>query len=214
MKALFGGSDSSGQQSSRNGFALLPPELQQAWKQYGTQVTGQFASPQAGAFTPMPQTAGETSAISAINKGFTPDQTQLNTINREAAGQGSVLNSALSRAGQFGSNRASLGANDIDLTRLNQIGSFKNQEFQQAMQNALTTLPQLRAQSAQAQLSGGAVEAAKTKAELDLQTKQAPISALQAFGQLVGVLPQSGGGESQGSSKSNTQNGMFAPIAL
>ena len=79
MKDLFGGSDSSGQQSSRNGFALLPPELQQAWKQYGTQVTGQFASPQAGAFTPMPQTAGETSAISAINKGFTPDQTQLNS---------------------------------------------------------------------------------------------------------------------------------------
>lgn len=223
MQDLFGGSQSSGSSSSQSGFALLPPELQQAWKQYGSQVSNQFATPQTSAFTPIPQTAGENSALSAINKGFTPDQTQLNsdinmqmnpyddavigTINREANGQGSVLNSALSKAGQFGSNRAALGANDIDLTRLNQIGSFKNNEFNTALDNALKTLPQQRMQDANAQLAGGGFQR-----NLALQTGQAPINALAAYGKLVGVLPQSGGANSESSQQMTQSKGIIPGI--
>jgi hypothetical protein len=218
-QTLFGGSSGKTQQqsTSQSGFSQLPPEIQQAFTQYGTQATNQFANPQTSLYTPIGQTAGETTALNTINQGFAPtadqiqssvaeqtnpyDQSVIDTINRNAAGAGSVLDSQLSNAGQYGSNRAALGANDIDLSRLQQIGNFKNGEFQTAMNNALTTIPGLNQASAAAQLQGGAFQRG-----LGLQTAQAPVSALSAYGTLLGVLPQTGGSTSQSSGSGQTSS--------
>lgn len=209
---LGGGSQSQG--SSQSGFSQLPPQIQKAFTDYATGVTGQIPNATA-AYTPIGQTAGETQAYNAINQGFTPDQQSLNsdiqmqtnpfdqsvidTINRQGQGQYSVLNQALSSAGQLGSNRGLLGANDIDLSRLQQIGTFKQGEYNTALQNALTTLPQLRAQDAGLQLGAGANQRA-----LALQQSSAPITGLQQIGGALGALPNSGGSTSSQSGSSST----------
>lgn len=214
-KMLTGGSDSSSQGTS--GFGLLPPEIQGAYKSYGTQVNKLIPNALT-AYTPMGQTAGETQAYNAINQGFTPTQQSLNsdinmqmnpfdssvidTINRQGQGDYSILKQNATQAGQFGSNRQSLGANDIDLSRLQQIGTFKQGEFNTALQNALTTLPGLRQQDAQAQLAAGG-----NQRQLGIQQASAPITGLQQIGAALGILPTSGG--SQQTSSSSTMNGLF-----
>ncbi len=141
-------------------------------------------------FTPMAQTADETRAFDILRQGFAPTQQSLaadiglqmnpynqsviDTINRQAGGEYSILKQAMNEAGQMGSNRQMLGANDIDLTRTQQIGSFLQGQFDKAMQNSLTVLPQLRAADAQGLLGIGGFQRG-----LDYQTKQAPVTALQ-----------------------------------
>lgn len=210
-------SDQSSQQSSAQGFRDLPPEIQNAFKDLATQAQGYLPGNNPNTtsmFTPLAQTAGETQAIGNINQGFTPnaqtlqsninlqtnpyDQSVINTINQQAKGQGSVLNQQLSQAGQFGSNRAMLGANDIDLSRLNQIGTFKQGEYNTALNNALTTIPQSQLSDANAQLSAGGFQR-----NLAGQSAQAPISSLSSIAQILGILPTNSGqsaGTSNGSS--------------
>lgn len=228
MKFITGGSDSSGtsQKTSESGFSLLPTEMQAPYKQYGTQLSDLFKTPQTAAFTPMQATAGENKALASMNAGYTPtqqglqsdiamqmnpyDESVIGTINREAQGQGSILNNLLSKAGQFGSNRATLGANDVDLTRLNQIGSFKQNMFQTALDNAMKTMPSLRQASDQAAMGAGSFERG-----MQAKTLQAPMSALQSYGSLLGVLPTSGGEKSQATTgdMSDTQ-GAVSPEML
>lgn len=222
--ALFGGSNSSSAQQSSSGWSQLPSQIQNTYTNFADTVNGQIPSALT-AYNPIPQTAGETQAYNAINKGFTPDQTQLNsdiamqanpydssvidTINRQAGGDYSILKQSLNEAGQFGSNRQNLGANDIDLSRLNQIGTFKQNEFNTQLQNALTTLPQLRQQDAAAQLGAGA-----NQRQLALQQSSAPISGLQEIAKALGILPTSGGSQSTGDSQSSSNNGIFKSIGL
>lgn len=162
-------------------------------------------------FTPLGQTAGETQAYNAINKGFTPTASGLSSdismqqnpfdasviagINRQGQGANSVLQQNLNSAGQFGSNRAALGANDIDLSRLQQIGQFEQGQYNTNLNNALTTLPALRQQDAKAQLAAGGSQ--RTLAQ---QTQQAPITALQTIAQILGILPTNSGTSSGSSS--------------
>lgn len=221
MKSVFGGSESKSE--SKSGFGQLPPEIQNAFKVLATNSQNMFANGAGDAmFRPMGQTAGEKTALTTLANGFAPtadsiasdiamqqnpfDQYVLDGINREANGQNSILQKNLTAAGQFGSNRAALGANDIDLTRLQQIGQFKQSQFNNAMNNALTVLPQQRYASAQGQLQGGGYER-----NLDLQGKQAPVSALQAWAQIMGVLPKEGGSTS--SSKSSSSPGFAGGLA-
>lgn len=216
-QALTGGSQSSS--SGTSGFSLLPPEIQQAYTNYGSQVNNQLQNGNlTQAYTPLPQTAGETQAYGAINQGFTPtqqsltsdinmqmnpyDSSVLDQIQRQAYGQNSALNSATTAAGQYGSNRQALGANDIANSQASTIGSVLGGEYNTALQNALTTLPGLRQQDAQAQLSAGA-----NQRTLAGQTAQAPVNALQQIGAALGILPTSGG--SQQSSQSTASNGLF-----
>jgi hypothetical protein len=224
----FGGSDSGSQQqqSSSQGFRDLPPEIQNAFKDLAVQAQGYLPGNNAATsemFTPLAQTAGETQAINNINQGFTPNQTQLNSdiamqmnpfdesviseINRQATGQNSALNRTMANAGQFGSNRMALGANDIDLSRLNQIGTFKQGQYNTAMNNALTVLPQNRLSDANAQLSAGGFQRT-----LNNQTKQAPVNALASISQILGVLPTNSGQSSGsgGSSSSGYNFGLFS----
>ena len=92
-------------------------------------------------FTPLAQTADETRAFDMAREGLAPNAERLQSdismltnpfdshvidgMNREAQGQNSILNQALSRTGHMGSNRSILGANDIESQRLGQIGQFR-----------------------------------------------------------------------------------------
>ena len=203
--------------SSQQGFRDLPSEIQNAFKDLAVQAQGFLPGNNPNTtnmFTPLAQTAGETNAINNTNQGFTPDaarfasdikmqqnpfdQSVIDTINREAQGAGSQLNRATSQAGQFGSNRFQLGANDIDLSRLQQIGAFKQGQYNTAANNALTVLPGQRMADASAQLATGGFQR-----QLAGQTKQAPISALQSVAQILGILPTNSG-QSSGQSNSDS----------
>lgn len=219
MISMGGGGQESSQQSTQ-GFRDLPPEIQNVFKSLATEAAGYIpASYGANFFKPVGENALETQAIQRIQKGFTPtaqsissdiamqqnpyDQYVIDAINREAGGQGSVLNQQLSQAGQFGSNRAFLGANDIDLTRLGQIGQFKQQGFNTAMNNALTVLPQSRAQDATNLMNAG-----QFRRGLATEQQQAPISALKNISAILGVLPTNSGQSSGSSSGSNWNFGL------
>lgn len=214
-QALTGTGQSSS--NSQSGFSLLPPQIQSAYTNYATNVAGQIPNAQT-AYTPIPQTAGETQAYNAINQGFAPNQQQLNSdiqmqmnpynssvlnqIQQQAYGQNSVLNSAATEAGQYGSNRNYLGANDIANTQANTVGSLLGGQYDTALQNALTTLPGLRQQDAQAQLG-----AAANQRQLGIQQASAPITGLQQIGAALGILPTSGGSNS--SSQATTNQALF-----
>lgn len=213
MVDLGGGSqESSG--SSVQGFRDLPPEIQDAFKALALDVRTQFPNVQPAttrAFTPLAEQAGETKALNAVNQGFTPtaqslqsdiamqenpyDRYVIDEINRQATGQKSILNQSLNSAGQIGSNRQLIGANDIDLSRLNQIGAFKQGQFNTSLNNALSVLPQQRAADAQTQLQAGSF-----RRGLQTATQQAPINALARFSQILGVLPTNSGQSSNSSS--------------
>jgi len=214
------GTPSESESSSSSGFALLPPEIQKALTGYASDVTSKFGGGAADdAYTPLTQTGYETNALNMIERGITPDAGRLredismqmnpfddfviNDINREAQGDYSVLKQAVTDAGQFGSNRQQLGANDIENTRLNMIGRLKQDQYNTALTNSLTTLSDSRARDTQLGFQGGDFVRG-----LDTQTKQAPINALKDYGSLVGVLPQSGGSESSASS-TGAQKGLI-----
>lgn len=159
-------------------------------------------------FTPMAQTADETRAFDMMREGLTPtaeslgrdismlsnpfDEYVINDINRQAAGDYSILKQALNEAGQMGSNRSVLGANDIDLTRLNQIGKFRQENYNKALDTSLSKLTALRAADAESLLGIGDFQRS-----LDYQTKQAPISAIMAAGS--GIAPLQGVAQNFGS---------------
>ena len=222
MKTLFGGS--SQKSSSKSGFSALPKQLQGSFTDLGLQISP-FTNPNnAGVkemFTPSPLSGAENSAIANINAGFSPNaasvksdmalqmnpynESVISEINRQGQGEYSVLKQAENAAGQYGSNRTLLGANDIDLSRQNLIGTFLNNQFQTAMNNALSVLPQERAADASNQLSVGDMIR-----QLALTTSQAPIKALQTG---IGMIaPFTAGGTTSGSGSS--QGGIFKSIGL
>lgn len=220
-QSLFGGSQSSGSSQGTSGFSLLPQSIQQPYETYGTQVNNLLNNGNlTQAYTPLAQTAGETQAYNAINQGFTPNQQQLTSdinmqmnpynssvldqIQKQAYGQNSALSSAATAAGQYGGNRQALGSNDIANTQADTIGSLLGGQYNTALQNALTTLPQERLQDAQTQLAAGA-----SQRQLAGQTAQAPVSALQAIGTALGILPTSGGSQQTASNQSTSSTGIF-----
>jgi len=217
VKTLTGGSDSSS--SNRSGFALLPRQIQNVYKDYASDLSNQFVGGASdNLFTPIGQTPYEDRALGIIEQGVTatPESLQsdidmqmnpfndsvINTINREAGGDYSILKQGLQEAGQTGSNRQILGANDIEQTRLDTIGRFKQDQYNRALDNSLNQLTQSRVTDA-----GLGMTAGDFLRGLDTQTKQAPINAMTSFGQLLGVLPTTGGSESE--TESSQSNGLF-----
>ncbi len=215
---ILGGSSASGSSQS-GGFNELPASIKGAYTDFGTQIQDLLKSGNlTNMYKPLAQTAGETQAYGNINKGFAPtaetigsdiamqqnpyDQYVIDEINRQAGGDYSILKQSVNEAGQMGSNRQRLGANDIDLSRLNQIGTFKQQNYTNALNNALTTLPGARAGDAEAQLAAGAQQR-----DLAGQESQAPLIALQQLATALGILPTVEGGSSS-SSKSSTSPGI------
>lgn len=222
QEILGSSGSSSGSQNSQSGFALLPPSIQAAFNQYAGTLNGVTGdnSAMTSAFTPQDLNSGSASSLSAlssnayaptaanINSSLTEqmnpyNQDVINQINTNAMGAGSVLNSQLSAAGQFGSNRAALGANDIGIQQANEIGSLLNPEFNTAMTNALTTIPQAFQTSA-----AGSVNAGLTQQQQALAKSTAPYTALSAYSSLLGNIPQSGGSVSNGTNSSATGSGF------
>ena len=223
MGSILGGGGSKQSSSSTSGYAALPPQLQAIFNQLGMAV-GQYTNPNnpgvTDRFTPLAQTADETAAFDKMRQGFTPtaqslqsdiamqqnpfDQSVIDGINREATGQNSILGQNLTKAGQFGSNRGMLGANDIDLSRLQQIGQFKQGQFNTSLNNALNVLPQQRANDANSLLGIG-----QFQRNLQGQTNLAPVSALQAGTGMIS--PFTAGGTAAGNS-STGGSGMLGGI--
>lgn len=155
-------------------------------------------------FTPMAQTADESKAFDIFRSGMTPtNETLANDIgmfmnpyedyvtggiNREAAGANSLVNQAMSRAGQIGSNRSFLGTSDVEQTRLNNIGQMRAQQYNSALDKALSVLPALKQQDASNLLGIGEFQRG-----LDTATKQAPLTGAQsALGMLNSVPTEFG----------------------
>lgn len=224
---LGGGSQSKSSGQNSSGFSLLPQSIQNSYTGYADQLNNVMANPAAvtKAYTPTPFSGAENNAISNVNTGFAPtassinsdvamqqnpyDQYVIDEINRQAGGQYSVLKQAQEGAGQSGSNRGMLGANDIDLSRLNQIGGFKQNQYNTAMNNALTTLPNARAADASNQLNVGNEVRGLTDA-----TNQSQFTGLEQIAKLLGILPTNGGSQgTNSSSSSSSQNGTLGNLA-
>lgn len=210
---LFGGSKSSSKQSS--GYGALPKVAQQAMDAITTQGQAMLLGGAGNQmFTPLAQTGQESQAFNLMQLPTTqqgvnsltsmylnPFQSFLNDeINRQAQGDFSLYKQSLSDAGQMGSNREFLNAAAADQGRLNAIGQVTANNFNNALSTGLNQNQQTIANL----LSQGAFQR-----ELDTQTNQAPLGALQAMAQLLGVYPAT----SEGTSTSkNYGNGLFGNI--
>jgi hypothetical protein len=162
-------------------------------------------------FKPLAQTADETAAFDMMRAGFAPTPERINqdmsmlmdpykdsvinTINREAGGEYSILKQAMGEYGQMGSNREILGANDIDLTRTNQIGTFMSDQFNTNLSHILNEIPALRQNDATNRMGIGAFNR-----DIDWKTKQAPIESLRTLAQMVSAIPANSSTSSQSSS--------------
>lgn len=228
---LAGGGTQS-QSIPATGFYSMPTSYRRAFGSYNTALNDLFKDGGATElFRPIPQTEYETDALETVKQGVAPtaetlgadiamqmnpfDRYVIDTINRESVGDYSILKQALDEAGQFGSNRQILGANDIDLTRLKQIGVFKQDQYNRAVENSLNEMTQNRI--ADIGLKFGAGDFLRN---LDLMTKQAPVNALSTFGQLLGMSPTSfgtsspGGTVSSGSSTGDTLSKVSQGLQL
>lgn len=195
---LFG---SSGR--SESGYGALPQHFQTAL----TDMVGQAGRTLLGGrgdemFTPMGITPDEQQAFELMRSGLAPtaeglsddigmlmnpyDQYVIDDINREAQGANSILQQNLDAAGQFGSNRQFLGAGDIENRRLNQIGQFRQGQYNRALDTALGRLIDLRGMDINNLMQIGGMERG-----LDLQTKQAPLEALRNYAQFMSAIPGS-----------------------
>jgi hypothetical protein len=219
----FGQTGATGSSSTTSGFSLLPTQIQSAFNQYAGTVNNTTANDAnlQSAFTPQQLNQGSENAMGQLeNSVFSPTASsissdideQMNPYNSdvinqiELAGQGqqSELNSELSNAGQFGSNRAALGANNITQTQENTVGNFLNGEYNTALGNALTTIPQAQTTAAQ-----NAVTAGLTQQQQAMAYSTAPYTSLAAYSSLLNGLPQSGGTISNAN---NVSSGMNAGI--
>lgn len=224
LAGIFGGGGQSKESSSgQSGFALLPSQIQDAYKNYATELSGQIPNATT-AYTPLAQTADETQAFNNIRRGFTPTQESLGqdismlmnpfndaviqNLNRQAQSDFSILKQNASQAGQFGSNRQMLGANDIENSRQGMIGSLLQNQYNQAIGQVFNNLIPQRQQDTQGLLGIGDFQR-----NLATQTNAAPITGLQQIGSALSVLPQSGGSvqSSQGSSF-NSNGGILNSI--
>lgn len=220
---LGGGQQTQTTGGTQSGFSLLPQSIQQAYTNYGTAVNGQIPNATA-AYTPAPLSAGENTALTNLTNGFAPTASSLqsdlgmlqnpfqdsviNGLNRQANSDYSILkqNSALN--GNFGSNRQQLGANDIENSREANIGQLQQSQYNTALGQVFNNLIPQRQQDAQNALAAGTYQRGITD-----QTNQAPITGLQQLGAALGILPTSGGSNSQNATNSfESKNGTLGNL--
>ena len=221
FSSILGGSSSS---SSSGGFNQLPESIKGAYTGFGDQLQNLLKTDLTSAYTPQGFNPGEQSALTKAYSGVAPTAASINSdigmqmnpynsyvmdeINRQAGGEYSILKQALNEAGQSGSNRQMLGANDIDLSRTNQIGGFLQGQFDKAMQNAMTTLPGARANDISLAMGAGDAERS-----LGLQQNTAGITAMQELAKALGILPTAEGSTTSKSSSSNGIGGLLGSAA-
>lgn len=227
MQELFGGSSGSSSSSGKSGYSALPPALQTAFTTLGTGLADATNPANAGVtnmFTPTPISAPMQGAVNSVNAGFAPTADSIGSdmamqmnpymdsviggVNKNAQASDSVFNQSLANAGVGpDSNRSILGANDIQQTTNNTIGTLLANQFNTAMQNSLTTLPQARMGDAANQLSVG--QGLQT---LSNQTKMAPITALLTG--ISGISPFTAGGTQSSSGNNSSSTGILPGLGL
>ena len=221
---LFGGSSGGTQSSSQGGFSMLPASLQQAFTQYGTSLNNATSDPSAltSAFTPQTLNSGSLASLSALaNNAYAPTAANINSnlasitnpymadvINpaqQAAYGANSVLSGDAASAGQFGSNRTALGASNIANQEASTIGNLLGTQFNTSMGDVLNSiLPGLQTSAQQSVNSG------LTSQQQALSKSESPYTALAAYSQLLGNIPQSGGTTSSSSGSQSSNNGLFS----
>jgi hypothetical protein len=185
---------SSKQKIPATGFYTMPAEYQNLYRG----LLGQSADillpngqVNTEMFTPLAQTADESRAFDMIRQGLAPTEQSLRAdvsmlmnpydnyvedeLNRQAQGNNSILNQALNNTGQMGSNRSILGASDVESQRLGQIGQFRQNQYNNAVNTALGQVAGLRQQDI-----GNLMGVGTFQRGLDSATKQAPYTALMA----------------------------------
>ena len=196
-KSITGAQDPTGRTSTKAGFQLLPGEIQQPFQQFGTQVSEMFT----GRPAPIPSEA-EARAFEMIGAGGAPtpetlgrdvsmfmnpfDKFVIDEINREAMGKGSLISQFATQAGQQGSSRELAGLREAERERVGDIGRFKQEQFNQAIQNILGPLATAKQQDITNLLAQGQLEEA------------IPFRDIERFGKLLAPLPQTGGTTSAG----------------
>jgi hypothetical protein len=196
FSSLTGKSKPTSSSFSESGFSTLPSELQAPFTEFSTQLTDAFTGRPLA--TP---SAPELDAFGRIGAGIAPtseslssdlemlmnpfDESVIAGINREAAGENSLVNQLATLAGQQGSNRSFLGTSDVEQRRLDRIGQLKQDQFNKSISNILDPIAKARQQDITNLLGQGQLE------------RDIPFSDLQRFGSLLGALPQSGGATSQ-----------------
>lgn len=214
VSGLFGGEEQS-QATPASGFYSLPLEYQKLFTNVANKgnklLLGKGG---ANLFTPMEVTDDEAVAFDALRGGFAPTEESLradralfenpfnssviNAINQEAKGENSLVNQYATQAGQQGSNRSFLGTSDVEQKRLDSIGQFRQGQYNKTIDDIFSKLIPTRQSDAQNLLNIGSFER-----NLDSATRQAPYTALQAAGGLVGGLPTSFGTSSQAANVSS-----------
>ena len=216
-------SGSMGNSAAQSGFSQLPPQLQQAFEQYGNTLNSETSNPSAltAAYTPQNLNAGATSALSSLSNGaYSPTASNISTamssvtnpymsdvINpteQAAYGANSALNSNGAAAGQFGSNRMALGANNIANQEAATIGGLEGTQYNQSMSDVLNNILPGEATSAT-----NAVNAGLTQQQQSLAQSEAPYTALQSYSQLLGNIPSSGGSVSTSNQSSQSAGGSI-----
>lgn len=210
---LGGGQQSSGSSSGtfKSGFASLPKELQKPYTQYGTQLSDAFANNPVQ--TP---NADQTQGFNLARQGVaaTPeslqrdlsmlmnpyDQYVINDINREATGQNSLVNQYATQAGQQGSNRSFLGTSDVEQNRLNNIGKFRQDQYNTSVNNILGPLAQARQGDISSLLNIGQ------------QQQDMPYNNLQKYAELLGVVPNGTNLTQTGGTTSGSQGNSFGNV--
>lgn len=151
-------------------------------------------------FQSAPLSEGGQAGLNALYGGFTPDANQIKsdvamlqnpfdenvigTINREATGQNSLVNQFASRAGQQGSNRSFLGSSDVEQNRLNNIGNFKQSQYNNAINASLGALTNSRRADAL-----GAYDAGNMERGIATQDQMAPLNAIMAQQNALSGVP-------------------------
>lgn len=224
LSGLFGGSNGATTQTQSQGYSALPSQLQQGFNGLGTQVA-QLTNPAnpgvTNMFTPIAQTAGETQAYNSINQGFAPTQQSLSSdmsmlqnpynqsviggINNAANSDYSILKQNQDQTGTYGSNRTTLGANDIEDQRQNMIGSLLQGQYNTALGTVFNNIIPQQQQDAYNQLNAGSAQR-----QLALQTSEAPITALQAG---TGMISPFTAGGTSSSYNPGTSNGIIPGLA-
>lgn len=174
-----------------------------------------------GMFQPAPTNQFETNAQNMITRGVTPtpesfqsdlsmlqnpfDEYVINELNRQSQGQNSLVNQNASMLGQQGSNRQFLGSSDVEQNRLNNIGMFRQSQYNNAVNQALGLLAGLRQQDI-----GNNMLEGQNQRDIAMQGQQAPLAALQAALAALGGLP----GIAKGNAASSSGGGLNAGSIL
>ncbi len=227
LSGLAGGAKQS-QAVPGAGFYTMPTQYQDLFTTLAKNANTLYSDTGAStaAFTPMGINPGEQAALDKIYAGFTPTQESINAdmsmlmnpfdeyvindINREAMGQNSLVNQAATMAGQQGSNRSFLGTSDVEQNRLNQIGKFRQGQYNTALDSILNNLTAGRRADAL-----GAMGAGDFERQLDLQTRQAPYAALASGTGILGAFPTNFGSNYQGgtATSGSSAGSTFGKIA-